>query len=325
VPADVFLVIDPLVSLSTAITARSWVWSLACAGAILLACVFIPRGFCGYLCPLGTLIDLFDWAIGRRVTRFQNPDDGWWVHIKYYVLLGTLVMALCGVLVSGFIAAIPVITRGLLMLLEPLQLFVMKDGHQIPPIGLGHIFSIVLFLSVLALGFLQPRFWCKYVCPSGAVFISWESLPSHQTESRVDLHQLQQVRRDLPVRRDQAGLHDEGYRLHSVPDMRPSLPDGGHQIHRPMGTGRSQNRKRPAHKRDSDRPAWLSVTRHRNNGSGRRRNRPGDGNSRLRRAIGRASGTAARQRARTAVLRHVHSLWRVFQGVPEQRPSGHGF
>ena len=170
VPADVFLVIDPLVSFSTAITARSWVWSLACAGAILLACVFIPRGFCGYLCPLGTLIDLFDWAFGKRVTRFRAPDDGWWVHIKYYVLLGTLVMAVCGVLVSGFVAAIPVITRGLLMLLEPLQLYLMKDGHQIPPIGFGHIFSIVLFLSVLALGFLQPRFWCKYACPTGAVF-----------------------------------------------------------------------------------------------------------------------------------------------------------
>lgn len=170
VPADSFLVIDPLVSLSTAIAARSWVWSLTCAGSILLACVLIPRGFCGYLCPLGTLIDLFDWAIGRRVTRFRVPDDGWWVHIKYYILMGTLVAAFCGVLVSGFVAAIPVITRGLLLILEPLQLWALRDGHQVPPIGTGHVVSIVMFLTVLGLGFLQPRFWCKYVCPSGAVF-----------------------------------------------------------------------------------------------------------------------------------------------------------
>ena len=90
VPAESFLVIDPLVSLSTAIASRSWVWSLACAAMILLVCVFIPRGFCGYLCPLGTLIDLFDWAIGKRVTRFRVADDGWWVHIKYYLLAGVL-------------------------------------------------------------------------------------------------------------------------------------------------------------------------------------------------------------------------------------------
>ena len=59
-------------------------WSLTSAGIILLVCVFIPRGFCGYLCPLGTLIDLFDWAIGSRVKRFRVGDNGWWVHIKYY-------------------------------------------------------------------------------------------------------------------------------------------------------------------------------------------------------------------------------------------------
>ena len=57
--AEILLAIDPLVSLSTAIATRSWVWSLACAAIILVVCIAIPRGFCGYICPLGTLIDLF--------------------------------------------------------------------------------------------------------------------------------------------------------------------------------------------------------------------------------------------------------------------------
>ena len=121
VAAELFLVIDPLVSLSTAIAAKSWVWSLVCAGIILVVCVLIPRGFCGYLCPLGTLIDLFDWVIGKRVTRFRVSGDGWWVHIKYYLLLGIVVSAMMGVLISGFFAAIPVITRGFLFTFAPLQ------------------------------------------------------------------------------------------------------------------------------------------------------------------------------------------------------------
>ena len=50
-------------------------WSLLCAGIILTVCVLIPRGFCGYLCPLGTLIDLFDWTIGKQITRFRVPAD----------------------------------------------------------------------------------------------------------------------------------------------------------------------------------------------------------------------------------------------------------
>ena len=93
VPAELFLVMDPLVSLSTAIASRSWVWSLTCAAIILAVCLLIPRGFCGYVCPLGTLIDMCDWALGRRVTRFRVPDSGWWVHIKYYLLLGVLICA----------------------------------------------------------------------------------------------------------------------------------------------------------------------------------------------------------------------------------------
>jgi MauM/NapG family ferredoxin protein len=169
-PADTFLVIDPLVSLSTAIAARSWVWSLVCAAIILIVCVLIPRGFCGYLCPLGTLIDLFDWTVSKRVKRFRVPDDGWWVHVKYYLLAGTLVCAVLGVLVSGYVAAIPVITRGMLFLGDPVQSGMMRGWHQVPPLNAGHFLSIALFFGVLALGLLKPRFWCKYVCPSGAVF-----------------------------------------------------------------------------------------------------------------------------------------------------------
>lgn len=161
VPADTFLVIDPLVSLSTALASRSWVWSLGSAGVILIVCVLIPRGFCGYLCPLGTLIDLFDWAIGKRVKRFRAPETGWWVHIKYYVLAGVLIAALCGVLFSGIVAAIPVITRGMLFIGDPLQTGLARDWHQVPPLNTGHILSIALFLGVLGLGLLRPRFWCK--------------------------------------------------------------------------------------------------------------------------------------------------------------------
>ncbi|MEM9589004.1 MAG: 4Fe-4S binding protein, partial [Planctomycetota bacterium] len=170
IPAELFLVIDPLVSLSTAIASRSWVWSLVSAAAILMACMLIPRGFCGYVCPLGTTIDLFDWAIAGRTTRFRVPDEGWWVHIKYYLLAGTLLAAVCGVLVSGFVSAIPVITRAMLFIVDPVQSGLSRGWHLVPSLHSGHFLSIALFVAVLSLGFMRPRFWCKYVCPSGAVF-----------------------------------------------------------------------------------------------------------------------------------------------------------
>ena len=44
-------------------------WSLGCAAIILAVCLIVPRGFCGYICPLGTLIDLFDGSIGQHINR----------------------------------------------------------------------------------------------------------------------------------------------------------------------------------------------------------------------------------------------------------------
>lgn len=170
VPAFFFLVIDPLVSISTAFTSRTWEFSLAWALGILAVCVLFPRGFCGYLCPLGTLIDCFDWAIGKRVNLFKVKGEGWWVHLKYYILLGVVVSGLFGILLSGVVAAIPVITRGMLYIIEPLQIGMMRGWHQVPAVNAGQVISIGLFVTVLGLGLLRKRFWCRYVCPSGAVF-----------------------------------------------------------------------------------------------------------------------------------------------------------
>jgi NAD-dependent dihydropyrimidine dehydrogenase PreA subunit len=181
VPAEAFLMLDPLMSISTAIAVKSQLWSgnlaetmlwwsLGCAGVLLLVCTVVPRGFCGYLCPLGTLLDLFDWALGRWVRRLRVGSDGWWVHLKYYLLAATLIAALLGVLLCGFLAAIPVVTRGMAFLLAPLQMGWGRGWHQVAPIRLGNLVSIALFLIVPALGLLRPRFWCKYVCPTGAVF-----------------------------------------------------------------------------------------------------------------------------------------------------------
>lgn len=172
VAAETFLILDPLVSISTAIASRSWVWSLSAAGILLAVCILIPRGFCGYVCPLGTVIDLFDWAVGKRVKRFKLKDDarGWWVHLKYYLLLACLVAGMCGVLLTGFVAAIPVVTRAMLFLVSPLQMGATRGFYQVPGWNWGHAVSITLFAVILGLGLFRRRFWCQYVCPSGAVF-----------------------------------------------------------------------------------------------------------------------------------------------------------
>ena len=168
--AETFLMLDPLVALASAVAARAWVWALAVSGGLLAVCLIVPRGFCGYLCPLGTLIDLFDWLVGGRAKSLRVKRRGWWVHLRWFFLAAVLVAAGLGVQAAGFVAAIPVVTRGLQFVVSPLQVGLLKGWHLAGPIGAGQIVSVALFALVGALGFLAPRFWCRYVCPTGAVF-----------------------------------------------------------------------------------------------------------------------------------------------------------
>jgi len=168
-PVESFLWIDPLSGLSTAIAARHYNAALSGLGVIVLICLFWPRGFCGYLCPLGTLIDGFDWLIGRHVRRFRLKGTGRWINLKYYLLVAVLVSSLCGVLLAGYLAAIAVLTRGLLLTAGRGQLGLMKDLSYVYPATWTVYLSIILFAAVFVLGFLAPRFWCRYICPSGAL------------------------------------------------------------------------------------------------------------------------------------------------------------
>jgi polyferredoxin len=170
IDAEAFLALDPLLSISTAIAARTWVWSLSWAAVIILICLVIPRGFCGYVCPLGTLIDIFDWVIGKRVKLLRVKSDRWWANLRFYILALTLISAAFGLLLSGFVAAIPVVTRGMVFILGPLQLGLLRDWYLVPPMNAGPFVSIALFVLVLSLGLLRRRFWCRYLCPTGALF-----------------------------------------------------------------------------------------------------------------------------------------------------------
>ncbi len=183
VDAEFFLMLDPLVSLSAAVAARMFIWSWAAALGVVLLCVIFPRAFCGYICPLGTLIDGFDWLLGRRAGRSAHQRAGWLANIRYYLLAIVLAAAVFGVLLSGFVAAIPVLTRAMLFLLAPVQTGLWKGWYLVPPVNPGHVISILLFALMLGVGVLGRRFWCRHLCPTGALFSVVNTL--RLTERRV--------------------------------------------------------------------------------------------------------------------------------------------
>lgn len=170
IEAEIFLALDPLLSISAAVAARMWVWSLSFAGIILFICLILPRAFCGYICPLGTLLDLFDKLIGRKRTKYPSPQKTWWAHLRYGLLAIMLITAAFGLMLSGFVSPIAVLTRAMLFIIGPLQMGLLKGWYLIPPTNNGHWLSIVLFAALISMSLLEKRFWCKYLCPTGAIF-----------------------------------------------------------------------------------------------------------------------------------------------------------
>jgi len=169
IPAELFLWLDPLSGLSTAIAGRYLGISLLWTAGVLLVCVLVPRAFCSHVCPLGTITDLFHWLIGRRIRGLRIERRGAWVHTRYYLLAAVLAAGLFGVLLSGYVAAIPVVTRGFVFIFGPIQLALLKHSGMVPPVSWTYWVSVALFVVAIGLGVLGRRFWCRYVCPTGAL------------------------------------------------------------------------------------------------------------------------------------------------------------
>lgn len=173
-PAETFLWLDPLVGISASLAARAWTAALGVGLVVLGICLFLPRGFCGYVCPLGTLADVVDWLLARadrlRGTRFRwlrLERRGWWSHLRFALLVAALVAAALGVGLAGYVAAVPVLTRGL----SGSWLRGYTGGGWGRPFwenvaAVGTIMPLAIALAVCLLG---RRFWCRALCPTGAL------------------------------------------------------------------------------------------------------------------------------------------------------------
>lgn len=194
-PADLFFRLDPLAGLAGMLAARRVAPALLAGGLIALALAVVAgRAWCGWLCPLGTVLD---WTPSRKPGPKEVDLDRRWRQVKYFLLGVILLAALLGnlslmfldpitliyrtaatALWPAFVALISGIERALVGLPVPaLQNAVVAVDDALrsaalpmyqPVYGLGGL-AMLLFVAVLALNVVRPRFWCRYLCPLGAL------------------------------------------------------------------------------------------------------------------------------------------------------------
>jgi polyferredoxin len=127
--------------------------------SFLLISIIFRKAFCGWLCPIGTLCEAL-WKLGRKVTgrnwTLPRPLDLVLRGLKY-VLLGFFLYAVAG-LSAESIAAFLGSPYGLVADVKMLNFFRHLSG------------TAAVTLAVLAvLSVVYQNFWCRYLCPYGAL------------------------------------------------------------------------------------------------------------------------------------------------------------
>ena len=90
VPPSLFFRLDLLAMLASVIAGRQWTAGLALALVTLGLTIIAGRVWCGWICPLGTVLDVFrPW----KRTRPQTDPLNRWRIVKYVLLVGLLVVA----------------------------------------------------------------------------------------------------------------------------------------------------------------------------------------------------------------------------------------
>ncbi len=190
--ADFFFRLDPLAAIAAMLAGRAWIPRLALALLILGLTLLLGRAWCGWLCPLGTLLE---WVRFRSARRWSATISPRWRTVKNWLLLLILTAAIFGNLTLLVFDPLTLVTRTMttavlpglshavtavetaLYPARPLRPAIdwlegLLRGPVLPvvqPVFALNVLLFILFIGIIALNAFADRFWCRYLCPLGAL------------------------------------------------------------------------------------------------------------------------------------------------------------
>ncbi len=219
-PVRMFFLLDPLFAISNALATRALYRGLAWSLLILLPTLFLGRFFCGWVCPMGTLQHFVGSMRSEAKLGKQRIDSNRykrWQTVKYVVLIAGLVAAFFGSMAIGTLDPFSLLVRSLGLSLLPAFNFVTRA--LLLPMEHSHVAAIrttgetlhsifqatildfrqahfaqsmvlgILFLLILWASMRVTRFWCRAICPLGALLGAvsrWSILGLHKDASSCD-------------------------------------------------------------------------------------------------------------------------------------------
>ncbi len=202
---NLFFRIDPLAGAAAMLGARQFIAAFWPAAVVLGLTLVFGRFFCGWVCPLGALLDVFHRLL-RPLARRTNK----WIALlfsnspgptargeiakqfRYVLLFAVLVAALFAFPLVGFFDPFALLLRGLAFWFDPMLFKGAESAFShfsegwtpevLQPFAEKHLlpfraavfqlagFSAALLGVIFLLEFVARRFWCRFLCPAGAMF-----------------------------------------------------------------------------------------------------------------------------------------------------------
>lgn len=184
--ASKFLEVDPLIALATALSThavyRGLLWSLV----VLVPTVFLGRFFCNWLCPYGTLHQFVGWLGSVHDWRRRGTTGGGQAaplrsdenhpnryrggqRVKYAVLAALLIAGAFGSLQIGLLDPLCLLHRSLTGAAVPALALSAPEIFGPPHAFHGAWLIGLILFAFLALNLVYPRFFCRVLCPLGAL------------------------------------------------------------------------------------------------------------------------------------------------------------
>ena len=192
---DIFLRMSPLSAIGAMVAAKEFIVRYWPAIIVLAASLFLGRFFCGWVCPLGTTLDITDSLLKKQRKRvsFKIYDAK---RLKYYILAFLLLSLFISHQMVGWFDPISIVTNAYTIVIHPyfvslinsffnflhkfyLISFVSDKVHVFikealfalhAPFFRGHFIFLIVLSAIISLGLFYKRYWCRNLCPLGALF-----------------------------------------------------------------------------------------------------------------------------------------------------------
>ena len=190
-PVESFFHFDPLLGLTTFLASREVFKASLWALVTIILTFLLGRFVCGWVCPFGAVLQFCSYLFKKL--RFYAPKivPSGLLQLKYAILAVVCISAGFTLDLAGFLDPLSLLYRSFIAVVLPASALAADSAISVlPAIGLasigdrlgetlqsltinrtynqGLVIGLV-FLAIVLLNIYRERFWCRYLCPAGAL------------------------------------------------------------------------------------------------------------------------------------------------------------